>query len=126
MGLFEGISARAVAGFACQQGFLYALFYLGSNRAVEVAGAPIERIDLLLTFVFMAVAFAVVRVASSRARSKSVARAHASGLARAVLLVIGSLLVTLPLNAGIAEVAAEGALRASRPDFCCAPGGARS
>lgn len=108
MGLFDGISARAVAGFACQQGFLYALFYLGSNRAVEVAGAPIERIDLLLTFVFMAVAFAVVRVASSRARSALLAPTLVGWYA--VLLVIGSLLVTLPLNAGIAEVAAEGAL----------------
>ena len=108
MGLFDGISARAVAGFACQQGFLYALFYLGSNRAVEVAGAPIERIDLLLTFVFMAVAFAVVRVASSRARNALLAPTLVGWYA--VLLVIGSLLVTLPLNAGIAEVAAEGAL----------------
>ena len=108
MGLFDGISARAVAGFACQQGFLYALFYLGSNRAVEVAGAPIERIDLLLTFVFMAVAFAIVRVASSRARSSLLAPTLVGWYA--VLLVIGSLLVTLPLNAGIAEVAAEGAL----------------
>ena len=68
MGLFDGISARAVAGFACQQGFLYALFYLGSNRAVEVAGAPIERIDLLLTLAFMVLSFAVVRAASLRAR----------------------------------------------------------
>ena len=108
MGLFDGISARAVAGFACQQGFLYALFYLGSNRAVEVAGAPIERIDLLLTLAFMLLSFAVVRAASLRARKALLAPTLVGWYA--VLLIIGSLLVTLPLNAGILEVAAEGAL----------------
>lgn len=108
MGLFDGISARAVAGFACQQGFLYALFYLGSNRAVDVAGAPIERIDLLLTLAFMVLSFAVVRAASLRARKALLAPTLVGWYA--VLLIIGSLLVTLPLNAGILEVAAEGAL----------------
>lgn len=108
MGLFDGVSARAVAGFACQQGFLYALFYLGSNRAVEIGGVSIERFDLMLTFVFMALSFAIVRVASLRARHALLAPTLVGWYA--VLLVIGSLLVSLPIDAGIAEVAAEGAL----------------
>lgn len=108
MGLFSGISIRATAGFACQQGFLYALFYLGENRSVDVAGLSFERFDLLLTFAFMALAFAVVRIASARARDALLAPTLVGWYA--VLLVIGSLLVVLPLDAGAAEVAAEGAL----------------
>lgn len=108
MGLFSGISIRAVAGFACQQGFLYALFYLGENRAVDVAGFLLERFDLLLTFAFMVLSFAVVRVASHRARNALLAPTLVGWYA--VLLVIGSLLVALPLDAGALEVAAEGAL----------------
>lgn len=108
MGLFSGISIRAMLGFACQQGFLYALFYLGDNRSVELAGMPVERFDLLLTFAFMAVSFAVVRLASARARDALLAPTLVGWYA--VLLVIGSLLVVLPLDAGALEVAAEGAL----------------
>lgn len=105
---FKGISARAVAGFACQQGFVYSLFYLGDNRAIDIAGLSLERFDLLSTFAFMAVAFIIVLIASERARRALLAPTLVGWYA--VLLVLGSLLVTLPMDAGIAEIASEGAL----------------
>lgn len=108
MGAFQGISARTVAGFACQQGFLYSLFYSGSNRALEAGGFSFERVDLLLTFVFLVAAFILVGAASSRARNALLAPTLVGWYA--VLLVIGSLLVVLPIDAGLAEIAAEGAL----------------
>lgn len=105
---FKGISARAVAGFACQQGFVYSLFYIGDNRAVNIAGMSLERFDLLSTFAFMAIAFLIVLIASERARRALLAPTLVGWYA--VLLVLGSLLVTLPMDAGIAEIASEGAL----------------
>lgn len=105
MDLFKGISVRAAMGFACQQGFLYSVFYLGSNRAVDVLGVPFERIDLLLTFLFMVLPFALVRLASARAREALLAPTLVGWYS--VLLVIGSLLVVLPFDAGLFEVALE-------------------
>lgn len=108
MRLFQNISGRAVAGFACQQGFLYALFYTGSNRSVAIGGLEFERVDLLFTFVFMAAAFLAVCAASRRARNALLAPTLVGWYA--VLVVIGSLLVVLPIDAGLPAVAAEGAL----------------
>lgn len=108
MKLTSGVSFRAVAGFACQQGFLYSLFYLGSNRALDIAGVGVERIDLFFTLAFMAAAFLVVRFASARARNALLAPTLLGWYA--VLLVVGSLLLVFPFEAGLAEVAAEGAL----------------
>ena len=105
---FKGISARAVAGFACQQGFIYSLFYIGDNRAVAIGGMSLERFDLLSTFAFMAVAFIIALIASDRARRALLAPTLVGWYA--VLLVLGSLLVTLPMDAGITEIVSEGAL----------------
>lgn len=108
MGRFSGISPVAVAGFACHQGFMFSLFYAGQNVSVEVAGIALERADLLATLLFMACAFALVRIASAKARDALLSRTLVGWYA--VLLVVGSLLVVLPLGAGAAEVVAESAL----------------
>lgn len=108
MNLFKGISARAVAGFTCQQGFLFGFFYSGSNRAVDIAGISFERIDLLLTFAFLSLAFAIAATASRRARRALLAPTLVGWYA--VLLVVGSLLFVLPFDASLAAVTAEGAL----------------
>lgn len=107
-GALGKMDVRTAAGVACQQGFMFSLFYLGRNQALEAGSFSFERIDLLFTFLFMAAAFCAVRAASARARDALLAPTLVGWYA--VLLVVGSLLLTLPLNAGLAEVAAEGAL----------------
>ena len=37
----------SIGGFACNQGFLFALFYLGSRSSLSFAGAAVDRIDLM-------------------------------------------------------------------------------
>lgn len=51
-------SLRRIAGFSCYQGFIYAVFYMGTNRALEIGSLAIERADLLATLVAMVLAFA--------------------------------------------------------------------
>ncbi|MDO4443871.1 MAG: hypothetical protein Q4B69_08380 [Slackia sp.] len=51
-------SPRRIAGFSCYQGFIYAVFYMGANRALEAGPFAFERADLLATLAVMVVAFA--------------------------------------------------------------------
>ena len=46
-------SLRAVAGFACNQGFVFSLFYMGANRAFGEGILSFERADLFGTLLFM-------------------------------------------------------------------------
>ena len=98
---------RAVAGFACNQGFVFSLFYLGANRSVGEGPFAFERADLFATLVFMVVAFALLRLASPRARDAALSRPLL--WCYAGLLVLGSLVPSLA-DAGAAGILAEGVL----------------
>ena len=54
---------RVVGGFACNQGFVFSLFYLGANRAIGEGPFAFERADLFGTLVCMLLAFALLRAA---------------------------------------------------------------
>ena len=56
----EDLSARRIIGFACNQGFVFFLFYMGLNRSFDVAGFSFERAELFGTLAFMVVGFFMV------------------------------------------------------------------
>lgn len=62
-----GASWRRVLGFACHEGSLYALFYMGMNREFSVGTFQVERVELLGALAAMVVAFAVVALLERRA-----------------------------------------------------------
>lgn len=80
---------RVVAGFACNQGFVFSLFYLGANQAFGDGPFAFERADLFGTLLSMVAAFALLRAASPRARDALLARPLL--WCYAGLLVVGSL-----------------------------------
>ncbi len=84
---------RIVAGFACNQGFVFSLFYLGANRAFGEGAYAFERADLFGTLLCMAAAFVLLRAASPRARDALLARPLL--WCYAGLLVVGSLVPAL-------------------------------
>lgn len=53
-------SLRRILGFSCYQGFIYAVFYMGANKAFALGGVAIERADLLATLFGMVAAFCVM------------------------------------------------------------------
>lgn len=81
---------RVVAGFACNQGFVFSLFYLGANQAFGDGPFAFERADLFGTLLSMVAAFALLRAASPRARDALLARPLL--WCYAGLLVVGSLM----------------------------------
>ena len=82
--------ARAfVLGFACNQGFLFSLFYLGSNRAVGEYPFLFERAELFGTLLFLAMSLVFLRIVSAPVRNALISR-PLSWL-YATLLVAGSL-----------------------------------
>ena len=101
-------SLRAVAGFACNQGFVFSLFYMGANRAFGEGILSFERADLFGTLLFMMVSFGLLRVASPKARGALLARPLL--WCYAVLLVVGSIVPVLAGNPAPASLALESAL----------------
>lgn len=101
-------SLRAVAGFACNQGFVFSLFYMGANRAFGEGILSFERADLFGTLLFMIASFGLLRVASSKARGALLARPLL--WCYAVLLVVGSIVPALAGNPAPASLALESAL----------------
>ena len=99
---------RAVAGFACNQGFVFSLFYMGANRAFGEGILSFERADLFGTLLFMMVSFGLLRVASPKARGALLARPLL--WCYAVLLVVGSIVPALAGNPAPASLALESAL----------------
>lgn len=86
-----GVSPRRVAGFACHQGFLYSLFYMGMNREYSIGSFAVERVELLGTLAAMVVALVVMNVMARRAPSvREVMLERHSVIAYAVALVIGA------------------------------------
>ena len=84
---------RVIAGFACNQGFAFSLFYLGTNQAFGGGPFAFERADLFGTLLSMVAAFALLRAASPRARDALLARPLL--WCYAGLLVVGSLVPAL-------------------------------
>ena len=72
----EGRTAalRVIGGFACNEGFVFSLFYLGENRAFGDGPFAFERADLWGTLACMLIAFALLRMASPRARDALLSR----------------------------------------------------
>lgn len=78
-----------ILGFACNQGFVFSLFYMGENKAFVVGSQVFERADLFGTLVLIGLSFVVLRLASPKARVSLLTRSLVWFYA--VLLVIGSL-----------------------------------
>lgn len=78
-----------ILGFACNQGFVFSLFYMGENKAFVVGSQVFERADLFGTLVLIGLSFVVLRLASPKARLSLLTRSLVWFYA--VLLVIGSL-----------------------------------
>ena len=86
-----GVSPRRVAGFACHQGVLYSLFYMGMNREYSIGSFAVERVELLGTLAAMVVTLVVMNVMARRAPSvREVMLERHSIIAYAVALVIGA------------------------------------
>lgn len=98
---------RVIGGFACNQGFVFSLFYLGANRALGTGPFAFERADLFGTLLCMLLAFALLRAATPRARDALLSRPLV--WCYAVLLVIGSLMPAIAGD-GPFGIVFEGAL----------------
>lgn len=88
-------SLWVIGGFICNEGFVFSLFYMGENRAFGDGPFAFERADLLGTLLCMLLAFALLRLASPRARDALLSRPLV--WCYAGLLVLGSL---MPVIAG--------------------------
>lgn len=62
------LSPRRIIGFACNQAFIFFLFYAGVNYAIEIGGVQFERVDLFAMVLFMVFGFALVRALPAGAR----------------------------------------------------------
>lgn len=87
-----GQSARAlwlcVLGFACNQGFIYALFYIEPKQSLFLGDFAFERVDLLGTLLFMCLSF--YAIATLPPRIRQIALAPRFALAYASILVLGA------------------------------------
>ncbi len=84
------LARTAIVGFACNQGFVFSLFYLGSNQGVSVGSAVFERAELFGTLLFMVGAFTLLRTMPPHVRRALQARPLL--WCYAALLVVGSFL----------------------------------
>jgi len=82
-------SPRRVVGFACNQGFVFFLFYMGYNRAYDFGPASFERVELVGALFFMVAAFVGLRLVSEDAKRGMFARPML--LLYALMLAVGSL-----------------------------------
>ncbi|ANE23126.1 hypothetical protein AAY81_08415 [Denitrobacterium detoxificans] len=102
------LSSRRIVGFACNQGFVFFLFYMGLNRPLDLGAFSFERADLAFVLLFMVVGFGVPRALPHKARETVLARPFM--FVYAAIMAIASLLPTLFPDAPQALVVAEGAL----------------
>ena len=79
----------SIGGFACNQGFLFALFYLGARSSLSLAGAAVERIDLMGLLACMLACMVALHRLSPKLRDIALSCKFAWGYA--LLLVICSL-----------------------------------
>ena len=98
----------SIVGFACNQGFVFSLFYLGSNRGLGDGVHVFERAELFGTLLFMTAAFVLLRLVASRARDALLARPLV--WCYAALLVVGSFVPLLVENPAVGGLVLECAL----------------
>lgn len=98
---------RTLLGYACNQAFMFALFYMGWNSALELGGVVFERVDLLITLLSCAATLVVMRAVTQRVRDVLLNRSLI--WCYAVLLAIGSS-VSLPVEYGLVSMLLEGLL----------------
>ena len=101
------LKLRTLLGYACNQAFMFSLFYLGWNSALCVGGVTFERVDLLVTLLLCAGSLTVMRMLTRRVRDVLLSRNFI--WCYAVLLAIGSS-VSLPAEYGIVSFLLEGLL----------------
>ena len=99
------LARTAILGFACNQGFVFSLFYLGFNQAFPVGHSVFERAELFGTLLFMIVSFTVLRIACPSTRNALLARPLLLGYA--ALMVTGSLLPFFLADSSIFHTVAE-------------------
>lgn len=81
-------SWSTIVGFACNQGFLYALFYLEPKQGLSLAGVSIERAEQMGVLLFMCLAF--YAVASLSPKLRDICLSPRFVLAYAIILVLGA------------------------------------
>lgn len=86
----QGLSPRRIVGFACNQGFVFFLFYTGLNRSLEIGPLTFERVDLIGTLLFMVLTFLLLKNMSER--GKKLLTARPALLLYALMLLLGSLI----------------------------------
>lgn len=104
----KGLSPRRIAGFACNQGFVFFLFYIGLNRSLTLGSLTFERADLMGTLLFMVVGFLVLRIIPER--GNKLMRSRPACLLYALMLSTGSLMPHLLEGGGISWLVIEGVL----------------
>ena len=104
----ERLSGRRVIGFACNQGFVFFLFYMGNNRAYALGSFTIERAELVGTLLFMCLAFVGLNLTSEKAKQALFARPAL--LLYALMLAAGSLVPYLAGAGSLPWLAAESLL----------------
>ncbi|MDO4290595.1 MAG: LuxR C-terminal-related transcriptional regulator [Eggerthellaceae bacterium] len=92
-----------IGGFACYQGFLYAVLYFATRWSSKAGSFVFERADLVGLLVFVVAAFAVVRAASPAARARMLG--SRALFAYSLMPTVGYLVQLLPLDAAVASLA---------------------
>lgn len=81
-------SWSTIVGFACNQGFLYALFYLEPKQGLNLFGMSVERAEQMGVLLFMCLAFYAVGSLSPKLRDICLSPRFV--LAYAIILVLGA------------------------------------
>lgn len=103
-----GPSWKRIAGFACYQGCVFSLFYMGSNRGLSICGTVLERADLLLALLFMCLTLLFARNASARVLESRFS--YPFVFACAAILAIGAFAPSIPGPMPPLAMAIEGLL----------------
>ncbi len=96
---------RTLIGFACNQAFLFSLFYMGWNRSASLGPWAFERIDVFFALISMACVLAVLRRVTPQVRDAILTRNLL--WCYAFLMALGAS-VSLPLDTGVLGLAIEG------------------
>ncbi len=96
---------RTFIGFACNQAFLFSLFYMGWNRSATLGPWTFERIDVFFALLAMAFVLLVLRRVTTQVRDVVLARNLL--WCYAFLMALGSS-VSLPQETGAIGLAIEG------------------
>lgn len=90
----DELSLRRVVGFACNQAFLFYLFYMGANHSIGLGAAAFERADLVALLAFMVTGFAMLARLPEVRRNQLLSRPWL--IAYGVFMATASLYVLVP------------------------------